>query len=261
MEKDLTYTSGLSAKGALIEETLTVLRGLDQGLSVAEIKRQVLEQDVLGKDSRLTRESVWDRIHARYLTDPQRAWMVARMAIHAPERQTQRLVLFYEFCRAAPLLRDVTRDCIYPHYQAGFVGVDKSLIQRYLDDLAATHPELTTWSPQTRGKVVSNSLSILRDFGLLEGVQQKRFARVYVPLPAFVYGLYRLAGDGVTAPTPVLAARDWRLFLLSAADVVLLLEEAAAAGHCSFKHQGDIYLLDFTYPSLEVCVATLTGEV
>jgi hypothetical protein len=256
-----TYSSVLSGKGALLEETLAVLHQIDHGHSTDQVRAMVVEQNLLGKTALSTRESVWDHIHARYLNDEGHARTLARMIVHAPDRQTERLVLLYEFCRSIPLLHDVTIDCVYPRYAAGYAGIDKTVIQRYFDDIAATHPELTAWSPQTREKVVSNVLTILRDFGLLQGTQRKEFSRLYVPLSAFVYVLYRLAGDGITAPRQVLEARDWRLFLLERADVVVLLDEATAAGHCTFKHQGDIHTLDLQYPSLEACVEALTAEV
>jgi len=255
------YSSALSGKGALLEETLTILRQIDQGYSAEQVRTMVIEQDLLGKMTLSTRRSVWKRIRERYLRDEHHARVLARMVVHAPDRQTERLVLFYEFCRSTPLLRDVTIECVYPRYAAGYTGIDKTAVQQYLDQITHAHPELTTWSPQTRKKVVSNLLTILRDFGLLRGTQRKEFARLYVPLPAFVYVLYRLADDGVIAPRQVLEAKDWQLFFLDKPDVIMLLDEATAAGHCTFKHQGDVYTLDLRYPSLEACVEALTAEV
>ena len=256
-----TYSSALSGKGSLLQETVAVLRQIDQGHSTEQIRAMVIEQDLLSKTTLSTRESVWDHIHARYLSDDRRAHTLARMVVHAPDRQTERLVLFYELCRSSSLLYDVMAECVYPHYGAGYSGIDKTVIQRYFDESAANHPELTEWSPQTREKVVSNILTALRDFGLLRGTQRKEFSRLYVPLAAFVYVLYRLAADGVTAPRQVLEARDWRLFFLEQSDVVVLLDEATAAGHCAFKHQGDVYTLELSYPSREACVEALTAEV
>ena len=260
MTQEITYTTGLSSKGALLDETFAILRLIDQGLTVSEVRTKVFEEDLLTKDTVSTRESVWDRIHARYLADEQKAKLLARMVTQAPDAQTAKLVLFYEFCRARPLLNAVTNACIYPRYTGGFIGVDKILIQRYLDQISDQHPEVTTWAPQTRKKIVSNILTILRDFGLLEGIQRKQFSRLYVPLPAFVYVLYRLADEDVRTPTEVIEAQDWRLFLLLREEIISLLEEASAAGHCTFKRRGDIYTLTLTYPSLEVCVAALTRE-
>lgn len=253
-----TYTSALSSKGALLDETLAVLRWIDQGYTVDDVRTMVIEQDLLGKVSESTRRTEWENIHRRYLADTSRARTLARMVVQAPDRQTQKLVLFYELCRSTPLLRDTTIECVYPRYAKGFSGIDKSIIQQYFDRISSAHPEVAEWSPQTRDKVISNTLTVLRDFGLLEGYQRKTFSRLYVPLPAFVYVLYRLASDGLTAPRQVLEARDWPLFFLERPDVVMLLDEASTAGHCTFKHRGDVYTLDLHYPSLEACVEALT---
>jgi hypothetical protein len=261
MADEPTYSSTISGKGSLIEETLAVLQEIDQGHSPEQVRAMVIEDDLLGKMTRSTRESVWDNIHSRYLSDGNRASTLARMVVHAPDRQTRSLVLFYEFCRSSPLLSDVTIECVYPRYSAGFTGIDKTIIQQFFDEIATDHPELAEWSPQTRGKVVSNILTILRDFGLLHGAQRKQFSRLYVPLPAFVYVLYRLSDDGIAVARQMIAASDWQLFFLEQGDVIRMLEEATASGHCTFLHRGDIFALDLAYPSLEACVAALTEKV
>lgn len=253
-----TYSSMFSGKGSLLDESLAVLEQLAQGHTLSEVKAMVMQEDLLGKTTFSTRESTWDHIHTRYLSEANRAALLARMVANAPDRQTQRLALFYEMCRSLPIVYDTVIGCVYPRYAAGFSAIDKGDIQAYFDGIAIEHPELAGWSPQTREKVVSNILSSLRDFGLLEGTQRKQFIHVYVPLPAFVYVLYRLAGDGMATAREVINALDWRLFLLEPDDVIGLLEEATTAGHCTFKRRGDILSLDFTYPSLEACVEALT---
>jgi hypothetical protein len=261
MTHSITYSATLSGKSTLLEETLAVLRELDRGHSIAEVKAMVMEADLLGKLTQSTRKSVWDHIHTRYLTDEGRAATLAHMVTRSRDRPTAHLVLFFEMCRSLPVLRDAVVGCIYPRYAAGFSGVGKADLQRFFDESTESHPELNGWSPQTREKVVSNILTILRDFGLLTGAQTKLFARLYVPLPAFVYVLYRLAQDGVGTAQGVLAHEDWRLFLLESGDVQALLVEASAASYCTFKYQGDVYSLDLRFSSLEACVESLTGEV
>lgn len=105
-----TYSSTLSGKGALLDETLAVLREIDSGRSIDEVKSMVVKEDLLGKTTVSTRVSVWDHIHARYLSDAHHARVLARMVTRAPDRQTEKLVLFYELCRSFPVLRDTTKD-------------------------------------------------------------------------------------------------------------------------------------------------------
>lgn len=257
----IPYTATLSGKSTLLDETLTILRELDRGRSIAEVKALVMEADLLGKLTQSTRKSVWDHLRTRYLSDEGRAAILARMATHARDRQTAHLVLYYEMCRSLSVLRDAVIGCVYPRYAAGFNGVGKADLQHFFDESTENHPELTSWSPQTRDKVVSNILTILRDCGLLTGAQTKLFTRLFVPLPVFAYVLYSLAEGSICTAQAVLAHEDWQLFLLDTDDVERLLIEASAAGYCTFKHQGDVYSLDLSYPTLESFVESITGEV
>jgi hypothetical protein len=256
----VAYTSNLSRKGALLDETLVVLAQIQAGDSLETVRARILDEDLLHKTTRSTREAVWKVIRAQYLQNDGILSPLARMVTRSQQHATARLVLFYEFCQSEPLLRDTTLHCIYPRYLAGFSGVSKPDIQKFFDDLTPEHPEIADWSPQTRGKVVSNILSILRDFGLLEGTQRKTFARLYVPLPAFVYVLYRLRDEGLEAALAIVGADAWRLFLLEREDVLNLLEECTAEGHCIFKHRGDVMDLEWVYSNLEACVEAITGE-
>ena len=258
---DAVYTTNLSRKGALLDETLTVLSYVEAGESVEAVRRRVLADDLLLKTTLATRQGIWEEIRSRYMSDGELLPPLARMVVQAPDRITQRLVLFYEYCLSEPLLRDTVLGCIYPRYAAGFSGIGKAEIQQFFDEKLPAHPEIATWSPQTRDKVVSNILSILRDFGLLAGTQRKQFARLYVPLPAFVYVLHRRRSQGrITAPA-VLNDEVWHLFFLERGDLTPLLEEASAQGHCIFKHQADVMDLEWVYPSLEACVAAITRQV
>jgi hypothetical protein len=255
------YTSNLSRKGALVDESLIVLARINAGESLESIRQEVLEEDLLQKTTRATRHGVWKEIRSRYLNDDEIAPPLARFVAHNQNPTTIRLALLFEFCQSDHLLRDTILGCIYPRYEGGFSGVGKGEIQAFFDQLAPEHPEVTTWSPQTRDKVVSNILSILRDFGLLEGTQRKQFARLYIPIEAFVYALYRQRDRGAVTAPEVVESDDWRLFLLDRNDVLALLTEASSAGHVVFKHQADVMDLAWTYPTLEACVEALVGKV
>lgn len=69
--------------------------------------------------------------------------------------------------------------------------------------------------------MASNYLTIARDFGLLEGAQRKIFTRLYVPLPSFVYVLYRLKDKG-RSNKAIVTSDDFKLFLMDQRDVYLL---------------------------------------
>ena len=254
------YSSGISGKGALVSEAKAILREIDQGHDSDAVRRMVIEDDLLGRRTLGSREAIWDKLHLRYISNrtPESLTTLARMVTHCPSETAADLVLFYEFCQVNPLLYDLTADCTYELYHNARTSIDKVDIEQWLSAQDSEHPEIGNWSPQTRGKVISSYLSIIRDFGLVTGIQQKVFRKMYVPAEAFLYALYHQKDRGL-AGKAIIQSRDWRLFLMTEDDVVFLLEEAARDGFVRFRHAGDIYDLGFSYPNLHEVVDAIVN--
>ena len=99
-----------------------------------------------------------------------------------------------------------------------------------------------------------------RDFGLLQGRQRKTFSRLYMPLPAFVYLVYHLKDEGYS-DRAIVAADDYRLFLMDQRDVLLSFDEATRSGYLAFQRAGDIYDLSFRYRDLAEVTDELVRQV
>jgi hypothetical protein len=263
MDSEQTYTSSLSGKAALLSETEQVMAHLAETGSVEGVRERVVEDNLLLKRTVSTRRSTWDTIASRYLIgrDPEMVSILAAVAASFLPERARHFILFYELARSDRLVYDLTVDALYGLYQSGQATVDKEDVLQWLRQTAvAGHPEIAAWSPQTRGKVASNYLTIVRDFGLLKGTQRKRFAHFYVPLATFVYVLYRLKEEGLN-DRAILESADFRLFLLNERDVSLLLEEATQAGYITFQRAGAIYDLTFHYHSLAEVVHELIDQI
>lgn len=260
----IPYSSTLSGKGSLITETRSVLERLAAGDSLEAVRDQVLTANLLGKPTLSTRESVWSHIHRRYLSgrSEQDVQLLARIATSSLSAQARQLILFYLFAQTDQLLSDFVVHLLYALYQAGRSAVDKADVFAWLDHEAAHgHAELRTWSPQTQTRIVQHLLSITRDFGLLEGVQQKRFRRLFVPLPAFVYVLYDQHATGLHG-RDLLDADAFRLFLLDHDDVLHLLTEATQYDYVTFRRTESIYDLRLHFSSVaEAMTHALTYPV
>lgn len=246
------YTSDLGNKTSLIPESKRVLIEYNFVLSAAAVRKLVVDNNLLMKGTVITRKRVWESIYARYFSSKEMAVTnsLARFVNSPLPEQARHLVMFYEMATALPLVYDLTTDCLYNLYHNDRSTVNKTHILNWLDQAATRgHDEINGWSPQTKSKVASNYLTIVRDFGLLEGVQQKSFARLYLPLATFVYILYRLKDQGLNAKA-IVASPDFKLFLLEQRDIFLLLDEATRAGYITFQQAGDIYSLVFHYRNL-----------
>jgi len=252
MIEERRYTSDLGNKTSLISESERVLREYAHIGSVTNVRNLVVKENLFLKGTVSTRKRVWESIYARYFSSKETAVTnsLARFVNSPLPEQARHLAMLYEMATALPLVYDLTTNCLYNLYQNGRSTVNKTDILNWLDQAAAaSHEEINGWSPQTKSKVASNYLTIARDFGLLEGVQQKSFARLYLPLAAFVYILYRLKDQGLNTKA-IVASPDFKLFLLEQRDIFLLLDEATRARYITFQKAGDIYSLVFHYRDL-----------
>ena len=263
MSQERRYSSNLSGKSALLKETLQVMAALAADSSLEEVRGLVVEDNLLLKQTMHTRRAVWEAIHLRYFSGktPSAMHSLAGLITSLLPERDRHLTLFYELAKSLPLVYDLTVDCLYALYTDGRSSIDKADVLAWLDSARDDgHDEIGGWSPQTRDKVASNYLTIARDFGLLEGTQRKVLTRLYVPLPAFVYVLYRLNGEG--QPTKaIVTSDDFKLFLMDQRDVYLLLDEATRAGYVTFQRAGNVYDLTFHYRDLSEVVDELTRQV
>lgn len=257
------YTSDLGNKTSLILESERILIEYDLVQSARIVRKLVVCDNLLMKGTVSTRKRVWESIYARYFSSKEMAVTnsLARFINSPIPEQSRYLAMFYEIATALPLIYDLTTDCLYTLYQDGRSTVNKTDILDWLDQTATDgHDEINGWSPQTKNKIASNYLTVTRDFGLLEGVRHKSFARLYLPLATFVYILYRLKDQGLNSKA-IITSPDFKLFLLGQRDVFLLLEEATHAGYITFQQAGDIYNLTFHYQDLNEVIDELTSQI
>jgi len=256
------YSAALSSKAGLVDETFVALRLVASGKSVEELRFAFLQEDLLGKDTQENRLTIWKKIHQRYLADWRRATLLSRVVTGISKHDLARLFAYYDFCRAESILYDAVTQPVYARFENGFNGIEIADLQTWLDGIETAHLEVKEWSPQTRKKVLSNVLTVLRDFGLMSGVYRKTFERVYVPVTLAGYVLYTLRESlAQFGPRPVIESPDWRLFFLDEGDVVNLLKEMTHEGYCTFQKQGEIMTLDLKWQDLEGYVEAITGKV
>jgi hypothetical protein len=258
----MKYSTALSSKAGLVDETFIILRLMADGKTEAELRFAFLQEDLLGKDSQENRLNFWKRLHQRYLADWNRAILLARLVDGTSNYDLARLFVYYDFCRVESILYDAVTQPVYMRFADGFNGVEIGDLQTWLDGIEAEHSEVKEWSPQTRKKVLSNVLAVLRDFGLMSGKVRKTFERVYVPVTLAGYVLYSLKDSlGQFGPRAVIESPDWRLFFLDEGDVVNLLKEMAHEGYCTFQKQGEVMTLDLQWQNLEGYIEAITGKV
>ena len=116
MEK---YSSGLSGKAGLLEETLLSLQLIADGYSESDLRSAVLTDDILGKSTHETRLSIYKKIHKRYLSNWATGEKLAKVVNSASSLAEKRLYVYYEFCKSNLLLYDAITEPIWDRFENG----------------------------------------------------------------------------------------------------------------------------------------------
>ncbi len=223
------YTANNASKAGLVEETRLALLAYARLRDVTATRRELLDGG-LPQRSRATREAIVRVIQDRLVAWRPPAWVCDDLVAgaEAPEVPDLRLLLLLHTVRQDCLLYDVLQQVIWPHRQEGLSAISRVDVQRFLDDALPAHPEIDGWSVATREKLAGNLLTILRDYGFLQGAQGSATKHIVEPVvsPRAAAHLARLlAAEGVDA-REIPHHDDWRIWLLDVARARALLTTA-----------------------------------
>jgi hypothetical protein len=132
---------------------------------------------------------------------------------------------------------------IWKHWQSGSVSINREDFLAFVDQLSEEHPSVKHWRESTRIRLCQNVLTALRDFGLLSGIQKKSIQQPGVALETLFHLLAVLWAEGAKGAA-IIAAPDWRLFLLSETQAAEHLAQMARKGWIRFERSGRVVILE-----------------
>lgn len=206
------YRPNIASKAGLLAETQCFLQTYAQLGDVGAV-RQLLVDGALPQRARETREAIVKAIHQRLVRWSPPQWVLddlARMAVAAPQVALPAALLFH-VVRQDCLLYDVVQHVVVPRWKRGERVLIRADVQHFLDQAQALHPEIDHWSFTTRAKLAGNVLSVLRDYGLLQGRDQKQIVEPLVPemVVAHVLRVLQAEEGGQRWPLPTLIGRSF----------------------------------------------------
>ena len=207
------YVPTNSSKAGLLEETRQFLFVYAETGDV-DVATRRLKDGELPQRSWQTRRTIANFIRRRLAKWQPPAWVLEDLVVFARDTAPEALqaALLIHVCRQDALLYDLVQQVVVPRWQSDQVEIRSVDAQQFLDRAESSHPEISRWSHVTRKRLASHDLSILRDYGLLQGTARKRIIEPMIP-PAVVAHLVRLlTAEGI--PAEKLAHHpDWRLWL------------------------------------------------
>ncbi len=220
------YVTNNTAKTGLLDETRQFLLTYADLGDVTETY-QTLINGGLPQRSRSTRRSILQVVQQRLTSWNPPAWVLDDLVAFARDARPDvlRIALLLHVPRQDAVLYNVVQRVIVPRWRDGERFIVRADVQRFLDEEQASHPEIGDWTHATREKLAGNVLSILRDYGLLQGTARKRIVEPVVPPEAVRHLVRLLQAEGVK-PEELPHHPDWQLWLWDAARAGAAVREA-----------------------------------
>ena len=207
------YLPTNASKAGLLEETRQFLLTYAQLGDLAATRRALVDGG-LPQRARETRITIVKVIQQRLTRWTPPTWVYDDLATFAQDTYQPSLptALLLHAVRQDTLLYDFVQHIIMPRWRSGEHTLVRADVQRSLDQAQPEHPEIDSWSHATREKLAGNMLSILRDYGLLRGREQKQIVEPTVPPPVADHLVRLLLAEGVSAEA-VVEHPDWHVWL------------------------------------------------
>jgi hypothetical protein len=253
------YASKIIKAGALLPDTKIMLAEWDPSSSVTENLQRFRTENVFGKASRSRVEDILPVFRQRYLTDADTIKaLVALVNSRFPAEALQR-ILYFHSAQSDALLHDTVLDVLLPLRTLGRSEVRVDDIQRALFRWVDEGKTVGQWTESTVLRIAQGLLSTLRDFGVLEGSVNKRFAPMFLPVEAFAYVAFCLKRNQASGHR-LMDDAEWGLFFLSRGAVERFFLEAHQRRLLEYHAAGSVVRITFPAESLEEYVNVILGR-
>jgi hypothetical protein len=235
--------------GALLAELFEVCHALSDDVGLDILRDRAERAEILRKPSFDTRRRIWRALRNRYL-ETGSDWGVqalrdaARSGLRSPEFTS---LAYLYFALRDRLTFDFITRWIWRRWSEQRTSVPHGDFLNFLDREAEEFPEVRRWTEGTRKKLARNSLTALRDFGLLKGDRIKHIQRPVVAQETAFHLLCILLAEGLEGRA-ILEAADWRLFLWSVDDLSHYLGQLAQRHWIRFERAGRTVILQLERP-------------
>jgi len=245
-----TYSSRILKGGAILNETKILLANWNESLSKHDNLDRFRRNNILGKASRSRVEDIFQVFRQRYLVEEPVTKALVGLIRARYEADAFDRILYFHATRSDPLIHDFVIEVLWPRYLRGRQDILVKDAEGWIREKIAMGATIRQWSDNTIEKSARGLMSTLRDFGVLQGLNNKRTAPAYLPIGAFSYVAFylnRLQPSGKR----LLEDQEWSLFFLSPQTVERLFMEAHQLHLLEYHAAGSVIRVDFSAETLE----------
>jgi hypothetical protein len=248
-EKPL-YSSRIIKAGALLADTTTLLHTWDESQSIADNLARLQSENIFGKASRSRIRDILAIFRQRYLTDESVTKALACLVNKGFPKPALDRILYFHAALADRSLHDMVTEVLASFYLRGRTEISVEDIRSALKAWVREGKTKASWSDYTTLRVARGLLATLRDFGVLQGANNKRLAPPNLPVSAFAYIAFYLRTRQASGER-LIQSEEWKLFFLSTNDVERMFMEAHQRGLLEYYAAGPVIRITFPSESLE----------
>ena len=244
------YSSKILKSGAILSETKILLAGWDDSASIQDNFDRFRQRNILGKASRSRVEDILQVFRQRYLNEVQvtKTLITLIRAKHPADSLNQ--ILYFYAARSDPLIHDFVTEVLWPRYKSGRQDILVKDAENWIRDKISKGSTAKPWSDNTIEKSAQGLMSTLRDFGVLQGLKNKRLIPAYLRVDAFCYIAYFLSRIQPSGKR-LLESKEWQLFFLETEAVEHLFIEAHQLHLLDYHAAGSVVRIVFPSESIE----------
>ncbi len=243
-----------TSRGSLIREAHAVFREMGKGATLPEVRSACLYGGLIRQPAHASREKIWNGLYWRYFMWKPPKWVLADLAEAARGEPTDPHfigLLYVHYARRDRLAYDFVTESLWTRWNTRQLKVKPNDVLDFLANHPIHSEPAARWTDTGRRKLVRNTLSSLRDFGLLHGSRRKMLQRPVVAPEVALHLVHLLYGERLRGRS-LLEATDWRLFLWDMEDAVRALGQLAQRGALRFERSGRTVILEIPDPPGEM---------
>lgn len=164
MKNNSPYSAAITGGGFLCEETNILLPLLMSEDSDALLKKEKLENNLLKINRQTSRDRAIFEIKRRFNTMPRTFWEDYLLM----SERTQKIALFFVILKTYKICFDFHINVTRNKWQSISRSVTKDDLLMELNEIGARDEFVDSWSDNTRDRLSSAYLSILRKVGMLD---------------------------------------------------------------------------------------------
>lgn len=169
------YSSAFTGCGFMLDEMAALVPVLSSPDADALLRKEVEGNEILALGKAKTRSRMITEFKRRYAAMPPSFWRWF-LSLDRPGRT---VALYYCLLRTYLVLKEVHLDVVLPRLRSANPVVERADIERFIAKIGETDAFVASWSDNTKERVATACLSMLREIGMLG--RSNRLAAVSIP--------------------------------------------------------------------------------